>query len=287
MLDKLQNYNGTGYFSQAVADFAAQMKPGVKEKEGTDSKTIGEFSEEEWEKLLDKVDNAIEEYQADLEERKEEAMDKQKEQTESYIMGASANRDQEYEQSVMLGGSFKVMRFMKIDSMQNDTAHPTKEPDIEDTVAHITAEEAIEKLLGKKKQAPYSTMADEYGIVEYKGVAFQCDYENNRLCLGDVSNKENCITVPLEQGGCLVFNRNNVDDLVKAIGMFSPGDVNRIMRAIAQDAKLKKTQLEIEDQISGEKVLKDSKDEVEDTNEAEENRDTDIRKTLEKEDTER
>ena len=52
-----------------------------------------------------------------------------------------------------------------------------------------------------------------------------------------------------------MFNRDNIGDLAKAIGMFSPEDVNRIMRAIAQDAKLKQTQMQIEDESSGVEVL--------------------------------
>ena len=39
--------------------------------------------------------------------------------------------------------------------------------------------------------------------------------------------------------------------------MFSPEDINRIMRAIAQDAKLRQTQMQIEDEASGVEVLKD------------------------------
>lgn len=115
--------------------------------------------------------------------------------------------------------------------------------------------EAMQKLMDKGNRAPYSLMADENGIVKYKGVEFRCDYENNRLCLGDVSNPKNCITVSLEKGGCLVFNRNNTDDLVRAIGMFSPEDVNRIMRAIAEDAKIRQVKLQIEDEASGMEVL--------------------------------
>ena len=38
--------------------------------------------------------------------------------------------------------------------------------------------------------------------------------------------------------------------------MFSPEDVNRIMRAIAKDAKLKQTKMQIEDETSGMQVLK-------------------------------
>ncbi len=262
MLEKLQNNTGNGYFSQAVSEYAKSMEANSEKMgEGT-PKTIAEFSEKEWEKLLDKVDSAIEEYKEDLDQRKQEALQKQQEQRESYILGTAAKEEQQFEQSVMLGGSFRVMRFMNIDSVGENSSKEPEQPDIKDTVAHITTEEAINKLLGKGKQAPYSAMADENGVIEYKGVVFQCDYDHNRLCLGDVSNLENCITVPLEDGGCLVFNRNNIDDLVKAIDMFTPKDINKIMRAIAQDAKVRQTKMEIEDQTSGVEVLEHPEDDA-------------------------
>ncbi len=254
---------GNGYFSQAVADYAARMKPEDKTEDGK-PKTIGEFSEKEWDQLLDKVDNAIEDYKADLKEREKEAMEKQKEQRESYILGAGNNEDKQFEERVLMdNGSFRTMRFMKIDSMDIGASAEMEQPDIEDTIDDMVAEEAIQKLLDKGNRAPYSLMADENGIVKYKGVEFRCDYENNRLCLGDVSNPKNCITVGLERGGCLVFNRENIDDLVKAIDMFSPEDINRIMRAIAQDAKLRQMQVQIEDETSGEAVLDKPEEEKE------------------------
>lgn len=263
MIGRLHNIsgNGNGYFSQAVADYAARMKPGNKQ-EGGEPKTIGEFSEDEWEKLLDKVDNAIEDYKEDLEERKEEAFDKQKKQREAYVLGCGENKDRQYEEHVMLdNGSFRTMRFMKTEGMESESSDLPGQPDIQDTVEDMVAEEAIKKLLYKGNRAPYSLMADENGIVKYNGVEFRCDYENNRLCLGDVSNYKNCITVSLERGGCLVFNRENIDDLVKAIDMFSPEDINRIMRAIAKDAKLKQLKVQIEDESSGMEVLEKPKEE--------------------------
>ena len=254
---------GNGYFSQAVADYAARMKPEDKTEDGK-PKTIGEVSEKEWDQLLDKVDNAIEDYKADLKEREKEALEKQKEQRESYILGAGNNEDKQFEERVLMdNGSFRTMRFMKIDSMDIGASAEMEQPDIEDTIDDMVAEEAIQKLLDKGNRAPYSLMADENGIVKYKGVEFRCDYENNRLCLGDVSNPKNCITVGLERGGCLVFNRENIDDLVKAIDMFSPEDINRIMRAIAQDAKLRQMQVQIEDETSGEAVLDKPEEEKE------------------------
>ena len=269
MTDRLQSTGsyGNGYFSQAVADYAARMKPEDKAADGK-PKTIGEFSEKEWDQLLDKVDNAIEEYKADLKEREKEALEKQKDQRESYILGVGNNKDKQFEERVMVdNGSFRTMRFMKIDSMDSGASGEMEQPDIKDTIDDMVAEEAIQKLLDKGNRAPYSLMADENGIVKYKGVEFRCDYENNRLCLGDVSNPKNCITVGLERGGCLVSNRENIDDLVKAIDMFSPEDINRIMRAIAQDAKLRQMQVQIEDETSGEQVLDKPEEEKEDESE--------------------
>lgn len=83
------------------------------------------------------------------------------------------------------------------------------------------------------KKAPYSYLAKD-GVVEYNGVAFVCDYERNALCLGDVSNPKNILNIPLPSGGCLKVNKDNIGDLQRAVGMFSPEDLNAIVRAIAQ-----------------------------------------------------
>lgn len=261
MLDSLKSSYGKGYFSQAVAEYAKKMKP--EERKGA-PKTLGDFTEKEWEKLLGKVDDAIGEYKADLKEREKEALEKQKEQRESYIFGQVEMEDKQFEEQVMMdNGSFRTMRFMRIDSVDrnNDADSMPKQPDIKDTIDDMVSDEMIQKLLGNDRRAPYSAMANENGIIEYKGVTFQCDYEHNRLCLGNVSDVRNCITVELEGGGVLVFNRANVDDLIRAIDMFSPTDINRIMRAIAQDAKLRQIQMEIEDETSGERVLDKPEDE--------------------------
>lgn len=273
MLDKLQNNTGNGYFSQAVSENAKRMKPEEQKKEESEGKTIGEFSDKEWEKLLDKVDTAIEEYRKDIEQRKEEALEKQQEQAESYILGAGSKEQLEYEQNVMQGGKVYSMRFRKIDdSMFSGEAAENKKPDIADTVSDMISDEAIQQIVGNRGKAqasdeaiqsivgnrgkaPYSLLANESGEVTYNDVVFQCDYDNNRLCLGDVSNLDDCISVPLENGGCLVVNRDNLDALAKAIGMFSPEDVNRIMRAIAQDAKVRQVKQQIEDETSGMEVL--------------------------------
>lgn len=48
--------------------------------------------------------------------------------------------------------------------------------------------------------APYSYLAED-GIIDYNGVIFVCDEDKNRICLGDVSDRDQCINVPLADGG--------------------------------------------------------------------------------------
>ncbi|MBD5542907.1 MAG: hypothetical protein HDR01_01355 [Lachnospiraceae bacterium] len=106
----------------------------------------------------------------------------------------------------------------------------------------------FEDRLTGKKGAPYSYLADDSGMIEYKGVVFFCDDERNTISLGDVSNPKNVITIPLSGGGCLKVNRDNIDDLSKAISMFCPEDINRILRALSKDAKAQKALQEIEEE---------------------------------------
>ena len=106
----------------------------------------------------------------------------------------------------------------------------------------------VEQLRTKSK-APYDYLAKD-GVINYKGTVFVFDEKNNCLCLGDVSDKENVLTIPLSGGGCLKVNRDNLGDLANAIDMFSPEDINLIMRAIAQDNKARSMQKEMEDTVS-------------------------------------
>ncbi len=121
-----------------------------------------------------------------------------------------------------------------------------------------------ERMSGEKK-APYSYLADDNGVIHYNGVVFFCDFEKNRICLGDVSDQKKCITVGLSGGGSLVVNRDNLGDLSKAIGMFSPEDVNRIMRAISLDTMCQRKLQEIDE-------AENSIGEAEETMDAEQNK---------------
>ena len=222
MLSKVQGNTRNGYFTQASAEYANGMDPkGAGSFCGMFQK---ECAEKEKEKLLDEVGRSPEEYK-----------------------GYGANG--------MWNGSIPNVHLEDHGADRHfGQAGQSGNLDSMDSIPEDMKDEVVKKLLGDRN-APYSILADENGQISYNGVMFQCDFEKNRLCLGDVSNPDNCLNIPLEKGGCLLVNRDNIDGLIQAIGMFSPGDVNRIMRAIAQDAKLQQVKYEIEDKTSGEQVL--------------------------------
>lgn len=95
-------------------------------------------------------------------------------------------------------------------------------------------------------KVPYGYLAKE-GAIIYEGVTFVCDEKTNSICLGDMSDEKAVLNIPLSGGGHLKVNRDNLGSLSQAIGMFSPEDINLIMRAIAQDTKVQSMQKELED----------------------------------------
>lgn len=110
----------------------------------------------------------------------------------------------------------------------------------------------------KDPLSPYFDLA-ENGEIHYNGVVFQCNEGTNTISLGDTSSRDDTITVPLADGGRLVVNRKNLGDLAKALSMFTPEDIQRIMEAIAKD---KAAQRAKSDADSAEDVLGEMLDEV-------------------------
>ena len=102
------------------------------------------------------------------------------------------------------------------------------------------------EMIRQAPKVPYGYLAED-GVITYNGVTFVCDERTNSICLGDMSDEKQVITVALADGGHLKVNRNELDTLSKAVGMFSPEDLNRIMRAVALDTKLQSMQKEIDD----------------------------------------
>ena len=108
-------------------------------------------------------------------------------------------------------------------------------------------------------KCPYSNLAKD-GIIEYNGVTFCCDYKHNAITLGDVvSNPKKVLTIGLSGGGVLKVNVDNLDDLGKASGMFSPADLNAIMRAIQtyKHCTSKLNEIEDEENESPEEIAQD------------------------------
>ena len=98
----------------------------------------------------------------------------------------------------------------------------------------------------KEKENVYFSLADESGKIVYNEVTFFCDKKTNTLTLGDCRLPENCLRIPLEEGGSLLVNRNNLEDLLKAITMFSPEDQRRILEAIQKERMVESTMNELE-----------------------------------------
>lgn len=129
--------------------------------------------------------------------------------------------------------------------------------------------QAVADTLPEDNGVPYYYMAKD-GIIDYNGVVFVCDVEHKALCLGDTSDKSKCLNIPLSGGGSLIVNRDSLGSLAKAIGMFSPEDVNLIMRAIAEDAKVQQMKQQIEDETSGLDLAEQTGGDGEEGTEAEE-----------------
>lgn len=101
-------------------------------------------------------------------------------------------------------------------------------------------------VINLSRQSPYGAMANASNLIAYNGVTYQYSSTTNCLCLGDMKEEDNILSIPLSTGDTLLVNRNNLDDLAKSIGMFVPADQKRIMDAIYTDAKCRSKQVEIE-----------------------------------------
>lgn len=148
----------------------------------------------------------------------------------------------------------KSSHWMQVSSRINaieEEASEKPEKAVRDRAAKIyeAAVAGKENPISKMRTAskvPYGHLAKD-GVIEYNGIVFVCDPKTNSICLGNVEDKSQVITVALSGGGHLKVNRKNLGDLSRAAGMFSPEDLNLIMRAIAQDTKIQSVKKEIDD----------------------------------------
>jgi hypothetical protein len=162
------------------------------------------------------------------------------------------------EQSFQIGGaSYTQTEWDKLLSKVDaniDEIKEEQEEEKEEYLQECYEQESIkrnifmEKLNGTYKESvPYGYLEQD-GVITFNGVTFVCDEQSNSICLGDMSDSKNVLTIPLENGGSLKVNRDNIGDLSKAISMFSPEDVNRILRALADDNKAQEELREIDDE---------------------------------------
>lgn len=107
--------------------------------------------------------------------------------------------------------------------------------------------ENIQSKSTQRLKCPYSSMAKD-GIIEYNGVIFNCDYKHNAITLGEMSDKKKVMNISLPSGGSLKVNVDNIGSLSKAAGMFTPEDLNAVMRAIHQYNHLTHKLYEIEEE---------------------------------------
>ena len=100
-----------------------------------------------------------------------------------------------------------------------------------------------------EKKCPYSEMAKD-GIIEYNDLIFVCDYKHNAITLGDMSDEKRVLKISLPSGGSLKVNVDNIGDISKAAGMFTPEDLEAIMRAIHEYNHCTRKLNEIEEEES-------------------------------------
>lgn len=138
------------------------------------------------------------------------------------------------------------IRFAKMDEEQQEKELLQKRLMKEEMQAESDLKEVLVARTGGTLNVPYGYLAKN-GVIEYNGVVFVCDEIHNAICLGDMTDESNVLSIPLSEGGCLKVNRDNISDLAKAISMFSPEDIKRIMEAIATDAKCQQMQQEMDE----------------------------------------
>lgn len=141
------------------------------------------------------------------------------------------------------------LRFKKQDKEQEEKEILQKQFMLKERQTKLDMKEILNARAGSMLNVPYGYLAKN-SVIEYEGVIFVCDERRNAICLGDMTDEKNVINIPLSEGGCLKVNRDNLDDLAKAISMFSPEDIKRIMEAIATDTKCRQMQEEMDETIN-------------------------------------
>jgi len=139
---------------QAIAELQkrkTEIQNRLQNGQSQDSTTIGgnSFTEDEWKKIIQKMDEYLTEVKQEQKERFEKR-DKEKE-------------IQQFYEKMKMAEQYKKPQAEKL---------------------------TIQKHLDGEDIAPYSYLAED-GVITYNGVSFFCDYENNAITLGDMSDEKN------------------------------------------------------------------------------------------------
>lgn len=192
--------------------------------------------------------SAVQEYSEAFADRTKEMENQIKDGPPKYAIGASEYSIKEWNK--LIKSVDKNIEFIK-EEQKIRKEKQQKQDNLERAVMSSSKNKIqpspVDKLNGVTG-TPYSYLADEEGNIIYNGVLFVTDVGNNAICLGNMSDESNVLTIPLANGGSLKVNRNNIGDLGRAIGMFSPEDIRRIMEAVATDAHCQKKLHEMEDE---------------------------------------
>ena len=141
------------------------------------------------------------------------------------------------------------IRFAKMDEEQQEKELLQKRLMQKEMQAESNIKEVLVARTGGTLDVPYGYLAKN-GVIEYNGVIFVCDEIHNAICLGDMTDEKKVLSIPLTEGGCLKVNRDNISDLTKAVSMFSPEDIKKIMEAVATDAKCQQMQQEMDETLN-------------------------------------
>ncbi|MBQ8038308.1 MAG: hypothetical protein IJ274_00285 [Lachnospiraceae bacterium] len=141
------------------------------------------------------------------------------------------------------------IRFAKMDEEQQEKELLQKRLMEKEMQVESNIKEVLVARTGGTLDVPYGYLAKD-GVIEYNGVIFVCDEVHNAICLGDMTDESEVLSIPLTEGGCLKVNRDNISDLAKSISMFSTEDIRRIMEAIATDAKCQQMQQEMDETLN-------------------------------------
>ena len=185
------------------------------------------FTETVWNKLLENVDEYLDQVKEDQQLRAMQ-MDKEREELDFQL----EKQEKKEQEELLLEKQLFEQNMLQ-----------------ERNISAAMLKEMLTTRSGASLNVPYGYLAKD-GIINYEGVIFVCDELHNAICLGDMSDPANVLNIPLEEGGCLKVNRDNIGELAKAISMFSPEDVRRIMQAIATDAKCEQMQQELDETVS-------------------------------------